>query len=327
MFQIRKILVPTDYSNCAEAALMHALHLAEALGAEVHVLHVREGGIAYDHDRIMPDVSADFAGTYARCEPRERIGEGSYEYWNEVFVRRVDREKVEATPVILEYAQEQDVDLIVMGTHGHRSVDRFLNDVEDHWPIGKTAEQVIKLADRPVFTVGPRSSRMPDLVERVLAPVDFSGHARRALTYAKHLAKLYGVPLYALHVIEESEAGGAAPSDAAVLAELRRFYDSAEGPDVEMLSSVRRGTPSREILKEAGRDRMDIIVLSSHGRKGLDELRLGKEAEQIIRAAPCPVFTDKAFGKSLRRKKSSGKVDRGNPKPATVAPKLGSATS
>lgn len=324
MFQIRKILVPTDYSNCAEAALMHALHLAEALGAEVHVLHVREGGIPYDHDRIMPDVSADFAGTYVRYEPRGTAEEGAYEYWNAVPVCRIERERAEATPVILEYGREHDVDLIVMGTHGHRSVDRFLNDVEDHWPIGKTAEQVIKLADRPVFTVGPRSSRMPDLVERVLAPVDFSGHARRALTYAKHLAKLYGVPLYVLHVIEESEAGEA-PSEEAVLAELQRFYDSAEGPDVEMLSGVRRGTPSREILKEADRDRMDIIVLSSHGQKGLNELRLGKEAEQIIRAAPCPVFTDKAFGKSLRRKKASGKLKRGNPQPVTVKPKLRSA--
>ncbi|WP_457652949.1 universal stress protein [Rhodocaloribacter sp.] len=323
MFQIRKILVPTDYSNCAEAALMHALHLAEKLGAEVHVLHVVEGGVAYDHDRIMPEVSADFAGIYAVSQPEGSSGDVSVEYWNEVPVRRIRRKSAEATPVILEYGREHDVDLIVMGTHGHRSVDRFLNDVEDHWPIGKTAEQVIKLADRPVFTVGPRSSRMPDLVERVLAPVDFSGHARRALTYAKHLAKLYGVPLYVLHVVEG--VGGEAPSEEAVLAELQRFYDSAEGPDVEMLSGVRWGTPSREILKEADRDRMDIIVLSSHGQKGLNELRLGKEAEQIIRAAPCPVFTDKAFGKSLRRKKSSGKLKRGNPQPVTVKPKLRSA--
>ncbi len=327
MFQIRKILVPTDYSNCAEAALMHALHLAEALGAEVHVLHVVEGGIAYDHDRIMPEVSADLAGIYARREPRGETGGDADACWNEVPVRRIERERIEATPAILEYGQEHDVDLIVLGTHGHRSVDRFLSDVEDHWPIGKTAEQVIKLADRPVFTVGPRSSRMPELVERVLAPVDFSGHARRALTYAKHLAWLYGVPLHVLHVLEGAEAGEAAPSEEAVLDALKQFYDSAEGPEVEMLPVVRRGTPSREILKAAGRDRSGIIVLSSHGRKGWDERRLGKEAEQIIRAAPCPVFTDKAFGKSLLRSEPGEKNLRDDPPPVKARPRLRSAAS
>ena len=322
MFQIQKILVPTDYSNCAEAALMHALHLAEKLGAEVHVLHVVEGGAAYDHDRIMPEVSADFAGIYAAPQPEGSSGDVSLAYWNEVPIRRIRRKSAEATPVILDYGRDHDVDLIVMGTHGHRSVDRFLNDVADHWPIGKTAEQVIKLADRPVFTVGPRSSRMPDLIARVLAPVDFSGHARRALTYAKHLAKLYDVPLHVLHVIEASEAH---LTDEQALAEMQTFYETAGGADVEMLLGVRRGAPSNEILGEADRDRLGIIVLSSHGRKGLDELRLGKEAEQIIRAAPCPVFTDKAFGKPLVGRKREEEADRSRPHAAPVAKKLGSA--
>ncbi len=295
MFQIRKILVPTDYSNCAGTALMHALQLAMSFDAEVHLLHVIEEGLKFDHDRHMPDVSADVAAGFAKnALPGTPEKRGK---WNTVPIRRILRSNPEAAPVILEYAQQEDVDLIVMGTHGHRSVDRFLNDLEDRWPIGKTTEVVIRYADRPVFTVGPRSSRKPEFVNRILAPVDFSGHSLRSLSYAKYLAEHYEVPLHLLHVLPKGET----KSEAEVLEALRVFHDAAEGPDVEVRMSVRRGIPAQEILEEASRDQGSIVVLSSHGQKGINELRLGKDAEAVIRAAPNPVFTDKAFGKSLLR--------------------------
>jgi nucleotide-binding universal stress UspA family protein len=68
---------------------------------------------------------------------------------------------------------------------------------------------------------------------------------------------------------------------------------------VDLAIEVRAGRPALEIVEFAEQEEADLIVMASHGLTGLRHLLLGSVTEQVIRRAPCPIFTVKAFGKTL----------------------------
>ena len=160
------ILYPTDGSTGSKTAATHAKAIASAFDATVHVLHVvdsREGGLGVsgafigEGRRGMSGQSAD-KGYIGRHEDRpdlEEIGESLAEHARELFGASPDSSDgiavttaVETgTPhsVILRYADENDIDLVVMGTHGRTGVERYL--------LGSVTEKVVRLADQPVVTV------------------------------------------------------------------------------------------------------------------------------------------------------------------------------
>ncbi|MDZ7702634.1 MAG: universal stress protein [Halobacteriales archaeon] len=134
-----RILVPTDGSDGAEAAFEHALGLAVSTGAELHVVH------AVDPTLVPVEVSAD--GVF---EALRAAGEGLVSELRE----RGEAEGVAVETAVLtgpayqaitEYAEEHDVDLLVMGTHGRTGLNR--------WLLGSVTERVVRTAPVPVLTV------------------------------------------------------------------------------------------------------------------------------------------------------------------------------
>ena len=200
---------------------------------------------------------------------------------------------------ILAYAAQEAVDLIVMGTHGRRALDRLL--------LGSVAAKVVRLAECPVFTVGfEAASWEKGAARRILVPVDFSDHARLALAYARDLAAMYGAHLDLLHVIEETALTAAYGMEPVVAQipdvegparkALERLVQDVGGPEVPYTVHVTVGHPAYEIAEFAERQRIDLIVIATHGLTGIKRLLLGSVAEHVVHRAPCPVFTVKGFG-------------------------------
>ena len=139
------ILVPTDGSEHADPAVDHALNLAERYGATVHVLFVVDTSYPY------ADFDSPGVNWAAVTEAMETQGEQATESIRE----RLEAHDLptvtaveQATSIhraILDYADEHDADLIVMGTHGRRGLDRYL--------LGSVTEKVVRLSDVPVLTV------------------------------------------------------------------------------------------------------------------------------------------------------------------------------
>ncbi|MCX7913478.1 MAG: universal stress protein [Thermodesulfovibrionales bacterium] len=140
-------------------------------------------------------------------------------------------------------------------------------------------------------------------IKRILFPTDFSEGALNALPYAVEMAKAYGAKLYLLHVIYDiATASGLHVPHTSVdqmysemqqtaQKELERFgLKQREGlNDVEY--SIKRGVPYEEILKFANENNIDLIVIATHGRKGLDRVLFGSTAERVVRNSSCPVLT------------------------------------
>ncbi|QXD17167.1 universal stress protein [Rhodocaloribacter litoris] len=306
MLNIRKILFPTDFSETSAQALAYALRLAHEYDAELHLLHVE---VLYEEDphnptHRLPDREAILARLRTLIDDHdaaEHLPDGAVE---DLTIRHVHRRNVSAAPAIVEYAAEEGINLIVLGTHGRRGLRRLL--------LGSVAEEVVRTAPCPVFTVRRhKEDRKPEPVRHILVPVDFSEHAREALTVARELAARYGAALQLLHVLEEVlhpafyNFGATSIKDLQPDIEekateaLMKFFRETAGADAEVTYHVIEGHAGRDIATFAEEHDSDLIVISTHGLGGLEHLLMGSVTEKVIRRAPCPVLVLKAFQRSI----------------------------
>jgi nucleotide-binding universal stress UspA family protein len=140
-------------------------------------------------------------------------------------------------------------------------------------------------------------------IKKILFATDFSEGSKNALPYAVDLAKHYGAKLFVVHVIYDmaKTTGWYVPHTSLdeVYADLEKsartelaktFTEEMRGfKDIEHI--VLKGIPYEEITKYADVNQVDLIVLATHGRTGLDRLLFGSTAEQVVRYAPCPVLS------------------------------------
>lgn len=296
MLSIRRILWPTDFSTGAARAFPHAAALASWHGAELHVLNVKEDGASADEDRSFPiphDTLQDLLAPEG--DPPQHVDLGA------LTIAQEQREDESPPNAIVSYADNRDIDVIVAGTHGRRGLQRLL--------IGSVAEEVLRTASCPVLTVrGDEERAAGGSVRNILVPVDFSEASMEALRHAKELALTYGAQITLLHAVEEvvyPSAYGIEPTNMPGpqvidrveqnLAELARTELGYEHVVVE----ANVGYAPSTILDYANGHDIDLVVIATHGRTGLERMLLGSVAERVVRRSPAPVFVVKSFGKSL----------------------------
>ncbi len=143
-------------------------------------------------------------------------------------------------------------------------------------------------------------------VKKILCPTDFSDYSYEALEYAKELAFMHKAKLYVLHVIFEPAeyTGFYVPhiSFDKIRREIEtgavKFMDELKNTrlrDVDNLETmIIFGIPDEEILKFAKDKEIDLIVIGSAGKKGLEKFVFGSTAEKVVKKALCPVLCVKA---------------------------------
>lgn len=291
---VNNILVPTDFSACAQTALAMALDLAREHGAEIHLVHVM---MSFDEDPYslvyqLPDRHQMYTQQEEACRAQmeEVLADSNSEG---VTVHRHFPRSLPTAPALVEFAQDHNIDLILMGGHGRRGWRRFL--------LGSVAEEVVRLAPCPVLTVRERTSTRTDLGNgRILVPVDFSEHSKHALEAARALLGPKGT-LHVVHVVEHPV--------------YPEYYDPTAGqilfpqmvPRIETAISnlvagvlgetglwelqILEGRAAETITQEAEDCGADLIVIATHGLTGLEHLLLGSVSEKVVRGAGCPVLT------------------------------------
>jgi universal stress protein A len=135
----------------------------------------------------------------------------------------------------------------------------------------------------------------------ILAPTDFSEYSQQAIQYARELAQKFGATLMLLHVVElpPYPIEGLPPSHLAgtLLEDLEQQATSdlaqvlAKEAEVKVVRRVVMGIPYRKIVEIAEAEKVDLIIMATHGRTGFSHLFMGSVAERVVRTAPCPVLT------------------------------------
>ncbi|MBI3412140.1 MAG: universal stress protein [Planctomycetes bacterium] len=135
-------------------------------------------------------------------------------------------------------------------------------------------------------------------IHSILHPTDFSERSEVAFRLAGALARDYGATLIVMHVAAEpgmvfTEGGMLLPPDDDHLEDMREQLRTlkAAGNDFPVIHRLEEGNPATEILRVARQSDTDLIVMGTHGRRGLKRLLMGSVAEKVLRESPCPVLT------------------------------------
>jgi nucleotide-binding universal stress UspA family protein len=205
-----------------------------------------------------------------------------------------DRYDPEGNPAdeILALAREHAASLIVMGTHARHGIARMF--------IGSTTEAVLRGSTSPVLTLrsDPAPGREAEpCIQRVLVAVDDSPPSDAALAAAYALPAGDRRELLVYSVVElEAPPGLAAAAayererHAEARATIERAIGAARAHGFEVQGCALEGKPADVIIEAARKHNVDLIVVGSHGRRGLRRFFLGSVAEHIVRNAAVPTL-------------------------------------
>lgn len=139
-------------------------------------------------------------------------------------------------------------------------------------------------------------------LKHILHPTDFSENSAHALKFACHFAKQFDAELHILHVINNAAIlspgiDGVIPPDYYQKLTLHAGNELEKLPGGRLkfkgtvVRSTQEGIPFVEIVRYAKDNKIDMIIMGTHGRTGLMHLLIGSVAENVVRRSPCPVLT------------------------------------
>lgn len=296
MFKFNKILLPLDGSNLAEWALRPAIKLAEATGGELILLRCMIPVYT-----AMPVVAGEYEWAwpeYAREEVRAETKAYLQAIYNRYKHLKIDLRTIavegDAASTIVDTAESESVDLIVMSTHGWSGAEK--------WLLGSVTERVLHGAACPVFVV-----RSPQSVSRVLVTLDGSLRAEKAvepgLTVADNLDARA-----TLLIVNEPMTLGRKPKLQAEMpyseeaehvkgqrwVEAERYLKTIADRYQEMQGRIAveviDGPAVEKILEFVDLHGIDLIVMSTHGRTGLRRWLYGSVTAKVMRSSACSML-------------------------------------
>lgn len=294
------IVLPTDFSDCADHALQTALAVATRYDATLHLLHVIGELDPEWYGVGDPDERAMQLRHQIRGEAEARLQEIADAAAVEISTHVVPPKGFDVAATIREHVGSLGADLVVLGTHGRQGLGRLL--------LGSVADRLIRRAPCPVISVTPQSSLALAQGDPggVLAPVDFSAPSRQAVEAAHAIAHAFERPLHLLFVAEKrrvpvfSDTGlpgvGVVEMDDEIVANaeaaLRQVSASVDGPTAsEVHTHVRHGQVADEIADAAASLEAAVVVMATRGLSGVERWMIGSTTDRLVRRAPCPVLT------------------------------------
>lgn len=292
-----RILLATDFSPWALRAEEYACCLAATWRATLTVLTVLEFPPGMNPEY---PVNQMYLGELMKAGARQLV-----DLKSRASARGISVHTRIATGIpceeILAASQAEDSDLVVVGTKGKSGLAHVL--------LGSTAERTIRTAPCPVLAVRADPAEAPSgdavscagiSLNRILVPVDFSDCSLEAVEYAAVVAQRHRASLTLLHVLEpvsygldftllhSGEREGMRERLTARLGEMTQAMAEVK---IQADSQVRGGTPFESILDSARTIPADLIVMGTHGRRGLSHALSGSVAEAVLRRSRCPVLT------------------------------------
>ena len=274
----KNILCLTDFSEASEAALAYGLGIAKHFGAQLYPAHA-----------CNPEIVAEAT----TADVFEKILENSRQRLEKLALDNKITGQIlfshgPVENVFPGWVEQHGIDLVVVGTHGRRGLQRLL--------LGSTAEFIFRNATCPVLTVGPHVAVRPYngfIAENILFPTDLGGHAEFAASYAISFAHESRGRLIIMHVVplETAYQRDRRELIAAAVSKLGKMVPSSAGlwrvPEVV----VEVGDPALEVQGYAAKERPDLIVLGLPRRKEFSAHFRTGVTYKLVCSAPCPVLT------------------------------------
>lgn len=297
---LQNLLVATDFSPHADAALQQAIWLARQTGAILTLVHVLP-----DLNQVLLAVS-----TSTQCDLICSESESFQEEVREESLARMHFliSKLEGDDLnikcevllgdpwiaIIREVQHGQYDAVFVGTRNQSAWERFI--------MGSTAKRLIRKCPSLVWTVNATSSPVP---KKVLVATDFSDVSRRATQLARRIARQADAELHVVNIIDWRDlpadtlqklpAGALLRDEMVSVAQkkLNQFTASIDSNPEPIFSHAFWGNPAPDIAKLAQQLHADLLVLGSIGRSGIKGVFLGNTAEKLLDSCDCSILTVK----------------------------------
>lgn len=280
---VHNILFATDFTEASSKAFKYVRVLARHFQAHITAVHVLRASV-----RDWPKFATDPEYQKLRHKTEQNLDRLCYRLQQAGV--QADRALLDGDPVegILKAVKHHKADLLLLGTHGSRDIERLM--------LGSTAEEILRKVSRPVLTVGPNTrdpGRGHILFRRVILAIDFNREAASAVQYAFSLAAKDSSRISICHVLPE---GHAKTMDSSQLeAEFMQTMNKLIPADIRKKYAaeyaVEYGNSADEILALAGRQKADLIVLGAHPASAMASHLAPGVAFRVIVGAECPVLT------------------------------------
>jgi len=279
---MKKILVPTDFSEQAVNAVDFAAQIAKKHKAEVHLLHILE--LPDGHDiQVTGEVAGTdpMTGVFVNLlikKARKSLATiaGSKKF--EGVTIKTHLTSGNAYKSIIKAITDTKSDLIVMGTKGASGIDELL--------IGSNAEKVVRNAPCPVITIKSKASG--DKIKNIVFATDFMQNQDKLVKELKALQELFGANIHLLRV----NTPGNFESDRVVKSNMEKFIKKYK-LDKITLNVYNEMLEDEGLMYFADEINADMIALGTHGRRGIAHFLAGSIAEDVVNHAKRPVWTFK----------------------------------
>jgi nucleotide-binding universal stress UspA family protein len=281
----KSILYLTDFSRSSEFALKYVREIVQHFDSQLFVAHVIEspdyGFVPPQGWAVVETMSEEAAKTDMEVVERQL---GSLPH--QTFFRRGD-----VWSATRDMVASNEVDLIILGTHGRTGLRRFL--------MGSVAEEIFRQATCPVLTVGPGTAKVKSSqvkFEHILLATDFGEQSVAAIPYTLSLAEQFRSKLTLMHVVKIPLEPLDSPS--VLVSEAEKKLHALLPADAEIRGTpelvVLFGEPANEILNASKHRKVDLIVLGL--KPAAEHLGMATHispatAHALVCSAPCPVLT------------------------------------
>jgi len=290
--KLSTILAGADISVPSDHAIDRAAALAAQHGAKLVLVHAVSNDPAIEDKDVARQLGEVTAAMH--LEVTRRLTEKVEELRAQGIDTEIEAPQGPPGETVAQVAREHAADLIVVGTHGHTGISRFL--------LGSVATAILRHAPCDVLVSRGSASKLP--FRRPLVAMDFSPASKRALRHTARLAQP-NAPIEVLHAWQLPTGSWGASFfgvDRFPWSQIRdAVVQSAKHKGEKLLTEFAslghplhldlvQGAPTPVITHAAERGGYDLISIGTHGHGGFRKLLLGSVAEGVIRHAPCSVL-------------------------------------
>ncbi|MBI2268896.1 MAG: universal stress protein [Bacteroidetes bacterium] len=276
---IRKVLIPIDFSETSMLAIEHGAFMAKLYKADVILVHVVEHSWQ-KFSIVAPEI---------KFELPENILSLAEAKLKEVASKIRKDYGVTATAIssqgnicgeIVELVNTEKADIIVMGTQGASGLQEVF--------MGSNSYKVVTLAQCPILTVQSHSRRIG--FSEILLPIDNSGHSRQKVGYTVELAKHYGSRIHILGLLDEDDSQDLDKFKIKIQ-QVKDFVEKCEIPSVVDIQVG--GNQAKNTIDYAKKHNAELIVIMTDQEENFTGSFLGPYAQQVVNHSWVPVLSFK----------------------------------
>ena len=275
-FEIKRIMIPYDFSETADLSLEHAVHMARLLKAEITLLHVVESA------SFTSALAHAFSNTYEKkieAESRLKLDKLAHEVHVKYGIMlNISTDIGRIYKRISAKAKDLNSDIIIMGTHGTSGYQRF--------NLGTNTSKVVSDAPCPVISVQTHVKKLG--FKKIILPIDESATSRQKVNYALEIAKHYNSHVYILGLINFSSE------------EMRRKFkikieqveEYLNQHEVACETNYMTGDNLAQMTMKYAEDLdADLMVIMTEQEPSLTGLFMGTYATQVVNHSKIPVLS------------------------------------